>query len=128
LKTLIFALVVSALAGCPIPEPRPTVLDAGPGDLFTGKVFNCHLEIVAVERSSAAMDVRRCLLGQGTTNPPACLVTQATLYKPDTVACVARDLGADASSALNAGTATLDDKTLSATVREWIRSEGMGYR
>jgi hypothetical protein len=123
------ALVLLALAGCPVPQQRPTILDGGP-DLFTGQIFNCRMEVVATERDSAMVDVKRCLLGQDTVNPspPTCLVAQAAQYKPDTVACVARDLGASSNAAVVSGMATDDEKTMAGTARAWISRERLGYR
>lgn len=118
------------LGSCAQPTPRPTAFDAGPSDLFTAKIFNCRLDVVAIERDSAVVDVGRCLLGHDRDypDPPACLVHQAGQYKPDTVVCVTRDMGAAANAAVLAGSTDPDDATIANVVRDWIRSERMGLR
>lgn len=130
ITTTLMLLMLLAFSGCPVPEPRPTILDAAPSDLFTGQIFNCHLDVVAVERDSAMPDVRRCLLGQDTVNPIPlnCLIAQAAQYKADTVACVARDLGASSNAAVVSGMATEDEKTMAGAARTWISGERLGYR
>ena len=130
MRALIALAALIALVGCPVPAPRPTILDGGPSDLFTGKIFNCHLDVVAAERDSAMVDVKRCLLGQDTAHPDpsACLVAQAAQYAPDTVACVTRDLGASSNAAVVSGQATDDEKTMAGAARSWISGERLGLR
>ena len=125
----IVALAALLIFACAAPQPTPTP-PVGPADLFTGKIFNCHLAVVAVERGSAVVDVKRCLLGNDTANPQpaACLVAQAGQYAADTVACVARDLGASANAAVLAGSTDPTDSQVANAARDWIRAEGLGLR
>lgn len=122
--------LLAAVPGCAQPTPRPTVADAGPSDLFTGQIFNCRLPVVAVERDHAMIDVKRCLLGQDRSypQPPACLIDQAGQYKPDTVVCVTRDMGAAANAAVLAGSTDPDDALIANAARDFIRSERVGLR
>lgn len=115
----------------PGPAPVPTpVADAAPvdapvSDIFTGRIFNCHLDIVATERDSAMPDVKRCLVLAGAAS---CLVHQASQYQPDTVACVARDMGARANAAVLAGSTDALDELIAAQARGFISSERLGYK
>ena len=62
-------LVLAVASGCATPGPiNPP---AGPPDLFTNFVADCHLEVVAVEREAAKPDVRRCY---GLPEPAPCFV------------------------------------------------------
>ena len=114
-----------ALSACSQPAPRPTVVDAGPQDVFTGGLANCRLQVVEVERDSAMSDVRGCLVGDVVD---ACLVKQAGQYRPDTVACVARDLGARANAAYLAGSTDPLDKRVADAARAWIFSHDVRFR
>lgn len=125
----ILLALAALLAACSQPAPRPPIVDSGLKDLFTGKVFNCRLDVVAVERDSAMVTVKGCLVEDSPYTPAApCLVKQTGQYKADTVACVARDLGASANAAVNAGVATPDERLMAVAAREWVRNERLGYK
>jgi hypothetical protein len=130
MRILLIALLASA---CTQPQPGPApvpgpIADAAPApvvDLFTGKVFDCHLDIVRTERDSAMPDVKGCLVAITTAH---CLVTLAVQYQQDTVACVARDLGASANAAVLAGQDAATNKPIADAARFWIQAEGLGYK
>jgi hypothetical protein len=120
---LLAAIGCAPSLGCAQVQPVPT--PPVPTDEFTKKVFNCHLEIVGVERDTAMPDVHRCLL-VGTTDH--CLSTMAVQYQLDTIACVARDLGSRANAAVLAGSTDPNDELMAAQARGWISSHQAGYR
>jgi hypothetical protein len=121
-------VVLLCFFGCvhpqPIPSPVP-VADAAPAiDRFTGKVFDCHLDVVAIERDSAKPDVDRCLAA-GT--PTTCPVDLGQ-YSDATVACLARDLGAAANARVLKGSTDPSDTAKASGARSWINSERLGYK
>jgi hypothetical protein len=118
-------LVSLAVLACSQPTPRPPIVDAAVVDVFTGSVANCRLEVVAVERDSAMPDVRGCLVSDAVDS---CLVALAGQYRPDAVACVARDLGARANAAYLAGSSDPLDKRMADATRNWIVNHQLGYR
>ena len=138
LATLFFFMMLS---GCPHPTPPPVpwptplsadaaVTDAAPADTpvtsdpFTGKDFDCHLPVVAAQYEEASPKVEACL-----ASPPlACLAGLLTTYDIDTVACLVRDLGAEANSAVLAGTASGNDGTVAANARLFINAEDLGFK
>jgi hypothetical protein len=126
---------VLAFAGCvplpPTPVPTP-VADAAPidapapipADRFTRKVFDCHLDVVAVERDSAKGDVGYCLAAATTIS---CLIKLGQ-YNDATVACLARDLGAKANADVLAGSTNPDDAAKADGARWFILTEQLGYK
>ena len=118
-----FFVLACALIGCghtPPPAPVPTT-----SDVYTSKVFDCHLAVVALERDSATVDAGRCLLGVAPTD---CLVGLASTYQPDSVACAVRRLGADANAAVLAGSTDPNDKIVADAARAWFNAERVGLR
>jgi len=107
----------------PIPTPVP-VVDAAPGDLFAGKVFDCHA-VPLVDRQAAYDPVVVCVAGDAW---PGCMVDLLTSFAPNTLTCLVRDLGASANAAVLAGTATNTDATTAKNARAWIFQEGLGYK
>ena len=125
MRLLLIALLATACTH-PIPGPTPVpTQDASAPDLFAGKVFDCHLDIVRTERDAAMPDVKGCLVAITTAH---CLVTLAVQYQQDTVACVARDLGANANAAVLAGHDVATNKPIADAARFWIQAEGLGYK
>jgi len=132
LAILFFCMMFS---GChpvppPAPGPAPTTADAAvtdaPGvpDPFKGRDFDCHLPIVAAQYTEASPRVGACL-----ASPPlSCLVGLLDAYDVDTVACLARDLGAEANNAVLAGTASGNDGSVAANARLFINSEDLGFQ
>lgn len=118
------------LAACATPRPVPTPLpDSGSvdahSDIFTSQVFDCHLTTVAVERESASVDVGACLRKSA---PTTCLVGLVGSYRSESVACVARDLGADANASFVADPGDADAKVVADAARTFILSEKLGYK
>jgi hypothetical protein len=134
LRTVLLALVFGAVAGMcqnctqpqpgPAPVPTPVADAAPPSDRFTAKVFDCHLDVVAVERDSATSDVAYCLSGSSTFS---CLLGMGQ-YNDATVACLARDLGAKANANVLAGSADPADKAKADGSQWWITIEQLGYK
>ena len=110
-----------------MPPPQPI-----PGDAFTNRTFDCRALVVAVEREGAKGDVWACLLGQAPgscpAEPGACLQCEAAQYNASTVACLARDIGADCNVAVLAGSADPADKACANAARRLITSWNLGYR
>lgn len=136
MKSILLAVVLLALS-CAHTSPTPTAADAGINDLFTGVVFDCHLDIVKVERDGAKPDIARCLQIAGTEETTIenmarmaseCLVNQAGQYNPATVACLSRDLGADANASVLAGSNIVVDKTMADNARAFINLHQLGYK
>lgn len=138
-KLLLLLAACLTCTGCPPtpipvppPGPAPVVSDAccpavdtyTPSTVFKDKVFDCTRPTVSAERSVATTQVARCLLAP----PEDCLTSLVGEFSAATVACVARDLGASAQVAVRAGTAKPDDLETSMNARDWILSEGIGYR
>ena len=138
LAILFFCMMLS---GCPqpipppIPGPTPASADAGAidtassdvpvtSDPFKGKDFDCHLPVVAVQYTEASPKVGACL----DLPPLACLSGLLSSYDPATVACLVRDLGAEANSAVLAGTASGNDGTVATNSRIFINSEDLGFQ
>ena len=129
------------LGGClhpappPVPGPTPAPADAGtvdtaPSDVpatsdpFKGRDFDCHLPVVASQYTEASPKVGACL-----SSPPlACLSGLLSSYDPATVACLVRDLGAAADSAVLAGTASGNDGTVATNARLFINAEDLGFQ
>ena len=115
----------------PVPGPSPSVSDASVPDAgslqpdpFREKIFNCRLPIVAAQYTVASPRVGACL-----TSPPlACLSGLLTDYDPATVACLVRDLGSLANSAVLAGTASGNDGTVATNARVFINAEDLGFQ
>jgi len=127
-------LVFSTCSGAqPLPSPPgPVPADAAssadaplPLPIFDHKVFDCRQAVVVVEYQGAKPDIKRCLSLAGA---PDCLVEQAGQYNPATVACLARDLGADANAAVLAGSASSVDVAVAASARDFINSQLLGYK
>ena len=140
---LLFSLLAfGALAGicqnCTEPQPGPVpfpspVADAAPQvdapvppapDRFTAKIFDCHLDVVAVERDSAKPDVRRCLAA---ATAITCLLGIGQ-YNDATVACLARDIGAKANADVLAGSTNPEDAAVADGARWFIIQEHLGYK
>lgn len=134
LSTLIFfwsvVVLCVLLAGCPqplpppIPGPSPVSSDSGLPDPFKNGRFDCHSPTVAAEYTAALSGVRDCLFAP----PLACLVSLLPTYNISTVACLVRDLGAAANSAVLAGTASGTDGMVAADARVFINSEDLGFQ
>ena len=105
----------------PVPTPPP-VVDAGPADVFTGQIFDCHA-VPLGERGNALAPVGDCLASGYTSE---CLVDLVVTFAPATVACLARDLGAAANAAVLAGDATQLPKADNA--RAWVTAHALGYK
>lgn len=147
LPSCLFLLACLACTGCPptpvpVPPPGPSPIvvsdaaqpavdaytpaadAAATNPAFTGKVFDCQTATVIKQRAQATAVVSACLLA-----PPAnCLAGLIGNYDVNTVACVARDLGASAQMVTRAGTGTADDRVRAANVRNWVLAEKLGYR
>ena len=112
--------------GCiqPLPPspPGPPAADAGPADVFTGQIFNCHA-VPLSERGNAVAPVGDCLASGYT---PECLVDLTVTFAPATVACLARDLGSSANAAMLAGDPSQKSKADNA--RSWITNHNLGYK
>jgi hypothetical protein len=108
----------------PPPVPTPPVADAGPSDVFTGQIFDCHA-VPLGERGDALAPVDGCLASGYTAE---CLVDLTIKYPfaLPTVACLARDLGASANASVLAGDPTQQSKADNA--RAWIASHALGYK
>lgn len=143
-RTLLLAgcLTVLAWTACPGPQPIPSppgppapgpqpVADAAvldvplPLPLFDHKVFDCHQDAVKAVYQAAKPDVKKCLVQASASS---CLVDLATQGDPATVACLARDLGADANAAVLAGSTDPGDAVAAAAARDFINSQVIGYR
>ena len=120
---LLAAIGCAPSLGCTPVQPQP--IPPGPADIFQGATFNCHLPIVATERESAQPDVTNCLVGAGATD---CLVGQAKQYNPATVACLTRDIGANANAAVLAGSKDPNDELVADQARNFIVQHQLGYR
>lgn len=123
---VLFALLITSGCSQPAPKPTPVQADAGVVDMFSGKVWNCRLPVVDVERDSAVGDVRACLTIATDVN--ACAVKQATTnYQPVSVACVLRDVGARCNAAWLAGATDPAEKTCADAARSWVADHHLGY-
>ena len=138
LAILFFCMMFS---GCPQPIPPPVpgptpipadaaAADTAPADVpsssdpFKGRDFDCHLPVVASQYTEASPKVGACL-----SSPPlACLSGLLSSYDPATVACLVRDLGAAADSAVLAGTASGNDGTVATNARLFINAEDLGFQ
>lgn len=131
LRSLLLVAILAACNGCPAPipvGPGPAVGDAGLApDVFTSKILNCRLPVVAVERDDALGDVRGCLLLGERAIVAGCLVNKTSQYQPTSVGCVARDLGAKANAAYLAGSTDPNDKEVADVVRTWISDHRLGF-
>ena len=129
LFALYMALYALSMAlACTPTQPTPTPVGPPTGDLFAVQhIFNCRLPVVAVERDSAMIDVRACLLDGTEGAVTACTIEQAGQYNPATVACLVRDVGARANSAALAGTPDPNDAIVAEAARRWISSHNVGY-
>ena len=124
-----------AWTACPGPQPIPTpigpVADAAvadaplPAPLFDHKVFDCHQAAVKAAYQAAKPGVKTCLAQAGTVD---CLILRASDSSPDAVACLARDLGADANASVLAGSTDPVDLTAANAARSFINSQHLGYR
>ena len=133
LATIFFCMMFS---GCPLPVPPPVPgptplhADAAPSDVpsepdpFRTRDFNCHLPIVAAQYTEASPKVAACLISP----PLACLAGLLGAYDIASVACLVRDLGAEANSAVLAGTASGNDEAVAANARVFINAEDMGFQ
>lgn len=130
---LLFALgPACATWPTPVPNADAGQVDAPAPSVFTGQVFDCREPVVAVERESARIEVGACLRGEapGTcpAEPIACLACEARQYNPTTVACVARDMGADANAEALANPADAVAKAMADAARSFVLTENLGYR
>ena len=142
LLTIALAILFACMMfpGCPHPVPPPvpgptpqptdaavpddTPADAPATDPFKGRDFDCHLPIVAAQYEEASPKVGGCL-----GSPPlACLARLLGAYDIATVACLVRDLGAEAKSAVLAGTASGNDDAVAANARLFINAEDLGFQ
>ena len=122
------------LVGCPVPQPvpvppgpQPVGVDAA-RDNFTGKIFDCRASVVAVERESAAGDVNYCLAGSSSAAVNACVALKLGQYNSATVACLIRDLGADANAAFLMDKTDQGAQVRADGARAWINEHVVGYR
>lgn len=127
---LLVTLALVASCSQPAPKPTPVQADAGVVDMFTGKIWNCRLNVVAIERDSARGDIAHCLdQWPDAEAVNACTIKQATTnYQPVTVACGVRDIGASRNAAYLAGSTDPADKAEADAARAWIYSHQLGYR
>ena len=138
-KFLLALLACLTCNGCPptpipVPPPGPqppVVSDAAPAvdayptnPAFTGKVFDCTLPIVQSQRARTIGAVDECLK----TPPVNCLAKLVDASDINTVACLARDLGASSQVAVRAGSTDPFDAVRAKNAREWILAERLGYR
>ena len=138
LRTVLLALVFGAVAGMcqnctqpqpgPAPIPTPSADAAPPADRFTAKIFDCHLDVVAVERDSATSDVAYCLSGSSSATVDACVLTKLGQYNDATAACLIRDVGASANAAVLAGSVDQGNKVKADGARAWIVEHQPGYK
>ena len=134
-------LLVLALSGCPrpipppVPGPSPSAADAAAADAvsadspvshdpFKGQRFNCHLPAVAAQYDKASSKVGDCLVSP----PLACLEGLLPSYDIDTVACLVRDLGFEATQAVLAGTDAANLSSVADNARTFINAEQLGFR
>ena len=142
LLTIALAILFACMMfpGCPHPVPPPvpgptpqptdaavpddTPADAPATDPFKGRDFDCHLPMVAAQYTEASPKVGGCL-----GSPPlACLAGLLGAYDIASVACLVRDLGAEANSAVLAGTASGNDGTVATNARLFINTEDLGFQ
>ena len=127
------------LVGCPVPQPVPVPpgpqpvadaarKDAPASDVYTGKVFDCHAGVVNVERDSATGDVRYCLAGTTSASVDSCVLSKLGQYNNTTVACLIRDVGADANASVLAGSKDTTEQVWADNARQWILEHNLGYR
>ena len=136
-RTIITCVLFGALAGiaqnsCTQPQPGPApipvpVADASPvdapvSDIFTGKVFDCHGFDLDVRNDTLPI-VAGCLK---TAAVVACLTT--VQRAPALVACLVRDVGANANAAVLAGSTDPADEIVADQARGFISSHQVGYR
>ena len=106
----------------PSPSPPDAAKDAP--DLFYGKTFDCHAAVVTSQWTAAQNSVEACL-----AKPPvACLASLTEIFDINTVTCVVRELGMEATVMVNGGTATDIQKTVAANANAFITSEQLGYK
>lgn len=115
--------LILALCGCP--QPLPPAPPGPPGDVFAGVILDCSLPVVASQRPQAETPVANCLVGGAAQ---VCLSGLATMFAPDTVGCVARDLGAAANVRVLGGQAAGHDDVVDAITRAWITREHLGFK
>ena len=135
-RTIITCVLFGALVGlaqnCTQPQPGPApvpgpVADASPvdapvADIFTGKIFDCHgLDLDM--RNEAMPSVADCLK---TAAVVSCLVL---IPQPlALIACLVRDVGANANAAVLAGSTDPADEIVADQARGFISSHQVGYR
>ena len=138
LRTVLLALVFGAVAGMcqnctqpqpgPAPIPTPSADAAPPADRFTAKIFDCHLDVVAVERDSATSDVAYCLSGSSSATVDACVLTKLGQYNDATAACLIRDIGASANAEVLAGSKDTTERVWADNARQFIQEHQLGYK
>jgi len=143
-RLLLLAAFLLSLTACPGPQPIPPppgpgpALDAGPPDaplppplsLFDHQVFDCHQAAVLGAYPATSPEVARCLSLPASSEQQAgdCLLAAAGTLGAAPVACLVRDLGADASAALLAGSTLASDSLAADAARSFILSNQLGYR
>jgi hypothetical protein len=119
----------------PVPGPTPSSADAATTDAasadfpvshdpFKGQLFNCHLPVVSAQYEAASPRVGDCL-----ASPPlACLEGLLPAYDINTVACLVRDLGFEATKAVLTGTDAANLNDVADNARTFINAEQLGFR
>ena len=106
----------------PTPPPIPVVDAAPPPDQFTGQIYDCH-GLDLGQREDAKLATKACLMASGYVE---CMLAEP--YPITTVACVARDVGAEANAAVLAGAGTDTDQTIANNARAFIAGHKLGYK
>jgi hypothetical protein len=120
-------LTIAALASCatpPAPTPTPTPT---PTDALAGVELDCEASWVEAEHATGSALAESCLT-RDDEDFTGCLAQVATAVHPDTVGCEVRDLGAQVSAKVAAGTASAVEMRTALRVRSWIRAEKVSYR
>ncbi len=122
----LFVLAVLLCPGCPQPTPVPVPGPAPTPDIFYGQVLDCHLDVVANQRTSATPLVTACL---ASATPTSCLISLVgNPYDIATVACGVRDLDQAGTAAVNNGTATDEQKNIKVHADAFITAEALGFK
>jgi len=122
----LIVLAVLLFPGCALPTPTPVPGPSPTPDIFYGQILDCHADIVAAQRTSAAPLVTACLASATATSCLISLVNNP--YDIATVACGARDLDQSCTAAVNDGSATPEQATVKANADAFITTEALGFK